>query len=71
MSKTWLVLIAFSIVASASMVLFYQPAISESQTQVLLDESIALSDQLSTKQRLSVMLDESILLDDQIKATNP
>ena len=67
MSKIWLVLIAFSIVASASMVLFYQPATSEIQKELLLSESIALSDQLQTQQKLSVVLGEIVGLHDQVE----
>jgi len=67
MSKTWLVLIALSIVASASMVLFYQPATSEIQKEMLLSESIALSDQLQTQQKLSVVLGEIVGLHDQVE----
>jgi len=67
MSKIWLVLIAFSIVASASMVLFYQPATSEIQKEMLLSESIALSDQLQTQQKLSVVLGEIVGLHDQVE----
>jgi len=67
MSKIWLVLIAFSIVASASMVLFYQPATSETQREMLLSESIALSDQLQTQQKLSVVLGEIVGLHDKVE----
>ena len=71
MSRIWLGLIAISIVASASVMLFYQPASSQQQTELLLSESMALSDQLQTQQKLSIMLSESVSIADQITAQKP
>jgi len=69
LSKLYLALIAFSVIVAGSIMAFHQPATSEPQTEQLLSESVALTDQLQTQQRLSVMLSESVALDDKVTGT--
>lgn len=67
--KVVIVLIAISLVASVLVIFLNQPATSEPQTELLISESVKLSDQLSTQQKLSVFLSESVSLDDKVTAS--
>jgi len=68
-NRVWFGFIIIGVIASSVIIFSYQPAISELQTQVLLDESITMQDQLTTQQKLSVMLSESIVLQDMVSVT--
>jgi len=65
-NRVWVGVMIIGIIASGVIIFSYQPAISEPQTQVLLDESITMQDQLATQHKLSVMLSDSISLADQV-----
>jgi len=71
MSKLYFALVAFSVIAAGSFMILNQPATSEPQTEQLLSESVALSDQIVTQQKLSIMLSESVAIDDKVSTSKP